>query len=214
MNEDDLMSLNLALENLNSEFYDRFDSFNVRRPEFYKRFDTIERWQVELQLLAGVNAQVVWMGVPIWVYEDGAWPSEEERKKPNFQLSLWFYNHLSDQINWAGQYAAMMTEEGNTLFDVMQERRNQDAKWGDQNHQNTRPLILADDFTQLQLENVRGVFQFNYDKGAISWADILLEEVAEVLEASEGSSNEDLYDELVQVTAVALQWAEKVREKC
>lgn len=68
---------------------------------------------------------------------------------------------------------------------IIAERASQDAKWGQQNHDNRK------------------------------WVAILMEEVGEVaravLEAEQGQQNEDpvnLREELVQVAAVALNWLE------
>jgi NTP pyrophosphatase (non-canonical NTP hydrolase) len=76
------------------------------------------------------------------------------------------------------------------LYDVKTERERQDSKWGIQRHQ------MGD------------------------WLKILVEEVGEVAQAMQigdvsykNSDADDLYEELIQVAAVAVAIAEHVREE-
>jgi len=114
-----------------------------------------------------------------------------------------------------------------SLVDVWEERRRQDAKWGEQNHPDgtgpeAEPLSiapwchttteidpndsarrLAEIFTQRTDDR----FSSSTTDRPGTWADILLEEVFE------GLAEEDparLRVELIQVAAVATQWAEAI----
>jgi NTP pyrophosphatase (non-canonical NTP hydrolase) len=73
--------------------------------------------------------------------------------------------------------------------DTLQERLKQNKKWGHQRHSNGR------------------------------WLAILVEEVGESAQAIQkdmvshkGTDADDLYNELIQVAAVAQAWAEQVKE--
>lgn len=97
------------------------------------------------------------------------------------------------------------------LSDVQAEENRQDAKWGEQNHPDgTGPdvPVLADllrdgtDAAWLAVQATEATDVKARD-GAVTWRDILLEEVFEALAES---SPEKLRTELVQVAAVAAQW--------
>lgn len=115
---------------------------------------------------------------------------------------------------------------------VAEERHKQDRKWGDQNHPNIHPSILnrgdagtptshyAASFYEIPTA-LRAKFTTGKaaEAGECTWADILIEEVAEVVEAAtihdlklltDEQTRKALRDELIQVAAVAVQWAEKL----
>lgn len=106
---------------------------------------------------------------------------------------------------------------------VAKERVRQDRKWGVQNHPDgTGPVVphlydlptdidddtavrftYADDF-----ENwARAACEHRFAAGEGTFADILLEEVAEVLATADPTH---LRVELIQVAAVAVAWVEKL----
>lgn len=102
------------------------------------------------------------------------------------------------------------------LAEVAAERADQDAKWGEQNHPNgTGPDVIlrdlsayrnamrADHFAVWARDTTNG----NAADGLLTFADILLEEVAEALEEADPAR---LRDELVQVAAVAAAWVESI----
>ena len=64
------------------------------------------------------------------------------------------------------------------LQDIMLERLKQDQKWGEQNHVD------------------------------LYWLGILSEELGELAKAIIEVKSDDIYNELIQVTAVGLAWAE------
>lgn len=92
------------------------------------------------------------------------------------------------------------------LEEVLQERHNQHEQWGEQNlPDGTHPTFV----TQRDEHQQRRRGRSNEN---LLWGDILLEEVYETL--SETNHNK-LRAELIQVAAVAVQWAEAIdrREK-
>ena len=103
--------------------------------------------------------------------------------------------------------------------DVIVERARQHGKWGAQDCPN---LFLEAQYSLHASDVQRVTCQERFRQGIGSWADILLEELAEGLDEArraamapagsadrEGALN-DLRDELVQVAAVAAAWVEAV----
>ena len=103
---------------------------------------------------------------------------------------------------------------------VSDEFRAQDEKWGEQNHEDgtgptTTPLlgfrridegIPAEDLAKIFTDRTDERFRGGADLPG-TWRDILLEEVFEALAEDEPGA---LVHELVQVAAVAQQWAAAV----
>lgn len=97
------------------------------------------------------------------------------------------------------------------LDDIRDERARQHERWGQQDLPNFGPgpyLVGSEDA-------VRRVLELRFAKGEGSYADILLEEVAEAYEhrdldhaREEGAA--ELRAELVQVGAVVVQWIEAI----
>jgi len=86
---------------------------------------------------------------------------------------------------------------------VRAEREAQDARWGEQNHPDGTGL-LGDD---LSAQSARHTCQYAASKDAVTWRDILWEEVAEAFAEQDDAK---LRTELVQVAAVAQAWAEAI----
>lgn len=104
------------------------------------------------------------------------------------------------------------------IADIRAERARQDEKWGEQNHPDgTGPTVyplLIDvgmDVEVLPADHLAEAFTFATDRNAkqrtVTWRDILLEEVFEALAEDD---LEKLRTELIQVAAVASQWAEAI----
>lgn len=74
----------------------------------------------------------------------------------------------------------MADERHDVLQDVLEERRRQDAKWGEQWHT------------------------------SLYWLGILMEEVGETSKAIIERKSDDIRKELVQVAAVAVAWLENI----
>lgn len=116
---------------------------------------------------------------------------------------------------------------------IAEERHRQDRKWGDQSHPNVHPSILTRGDADSPTTKYAALFyeiptalraKFRTGKaaqaGECTWADILIEEVAEAIEAATihdlgllNDGRQALRDELIQVAAVATQWAEKLDEE-
>ena len=111
------------------------------------------------------------------------------------------------------QYATTMA----VLLDVLHERAEQDAKWGEQNHPDgTGPDAFVLRRTDINLDLRTGyelarIFRHTCDekhkKGEGTWLDILLEEA---FEASGEETPAALRRELIQVAAVAVAWVEAI----
>lgn len=98
-----------------------------------------------------------------------------------------------------------MSATERVLRDVAAERARQHAQWGEQE--------LADvDRVAADRISAARVIRAELDEAVMAklatWAMVLLEEVAEAVEAAQYSSTEHLRAELVQVAAVAVQWIE------
>lgn len=103
------------------------------------------------------------------------------------------------------------------LLEVSNERRRQDAKWGEQNHPDgtgpeTRPFARTD--VNLDLRTGGELALIFTDRtnrlaceGTLTFEAILTEEYAEALAEDDPAS---LRAELVQVAAVAVAWVEKI----
>lgn len=108
-------------------------------------------------------------------------------------------------MNIAEQAAAV-----SVAIEIIQERARQHTKWGEQNHPNgTGPqLVWAYSGPAAYVaETARAECQRLSAEGLVTFADILLEEVAEAL--AEGDPAK-LRAELIQVAAVAAQWVEAI----
>jgi len=119
--------------------------------------------------------------------------------------------------------APPLSPRGRVLSDVDDERGRQDGKWGEQNHRDgtyVHELPLQAIFDHLpdgrRMEHAtaaelrraaRAACQAAAAESRPTWLLILLEEV---FEASAESRPAPLRTELVQVAAVATQWAEAI----
>lgn len=106
------------------------------------------------------------------------------------------------------------------LTEVGDERERQEKKWGQQNHPSIIspgpeiPLPVKDTFQRYGLDasdaaGFKRVTDVAAEDGNLTYADILMEEVAEAIEAAV-ESEELLREELIQVAAVAVAWIEAI----
>ena len=99
------------------------------------------------------------------------------------------------------------------LTDITLERDRQDAKFGPQRHQDSvapnfdSPEALARWYEMPTEEDAKYNTDTRFARGDGTWADILVEELAEAIAAA-FKSPEELRAELVQVAAVAVAWIE------
>lgn len=105
---------------------------------------------------------------------------------------------------------------GAALHEVYAELERQYEKWGPQNHPNgTGPNSILyfveesrDSSAVQMLRSCRAANERAVEAGKLTWSLILLEEV---LEAQMESDPQRLHEELIQVAAVAVQWALKIK---
>ncbi|QFG08907.1 hypothetical protein PBI_MALAGASYROSE_59 [Mycobacterium phage MalagasyRose] len=90
---------------------------------------------------------------------------------------------------------------------VADERHKQDEKWGEQSHPDADPNA---NYPIGAAGHCKTVTNMRAESGVVTWADILIEEVAEAIDEARAGNRQALRDELVQVAAVAVQWIEKL----
>jgi hypothetical protein len=90
------------------------------------------------------------------------------------------------------------------ILDVLNERVEQDRKWGEQNHPDGTE---ANNDNLDTLAAIRGYYEDAEESNTLTWRHILEEEVAEVFASG---NPRDLRRELVQVAAVAVAWIEAI----
>ena len=88
-------------------------------------------------------------------------------------------------------------------LEVLEERRRQDAKWGEQSHPDGTGLNYAEGNARER----RRLCEEAFAAGRGTWRHILLEEVYEALAETDPAA---LRTELIQVAAVAVAWAEAI----
>jgi hypothetical protein len=107
------------------------------------------------------------------------------------------------------------------LGHVEWERRRQDRKWGEQNWPDVCPVLMnrrggcstqrmAQEYEIPTAQRARFRCETEFSRGDGTWADILIEEVAEAIEAGAQADTAALRKELVQIAAVAVAWVEAI----
>lgn len=108
------------------------------------------------------------------------------------------------------------------LAEIEAERARQDMKWGEQNHpdvwphswhEGVTPRMVAKEFGVPEATHARANCDWATQRGVCTWAHILVEEVAEVVEAAVLDDKlhcpvGPLDRELVQLAAVCVSWLE------
>lgn len=87
------------------------------------------------------------------------------------------------------------------LNEVHDERRKQDKKWGEQNHDDG----TGGQWAYEKSEDAKALCEQARTDGSMSWSDILAEEFQEALAEDDQGK---LRAELIQVAAVAVAWVE------
>jgi hypothetical protein len=106
------------------------------------------------------------------------------------------------------------------LDDVRAERERQDAKWGQQDHVDVdsvlmgreggcTPQRMAEEYGIPTATRAQSICDLRFKRGDGAWADILIEEVAEAIEAAV-IAPDGLRGELIQIAAVAAAWVEAI----
>ena len=95
------------------------------------------------------------------------------------------------------------------LAEVMDERKRQHTRWGEQNMEDgTGPDLFWDSDHDTAAQSVSAWHQYNTEHaGSLTYRDVLLEEVAEAMAEDDPAR---LRAELVHVAAVAVQWIEAI----
>lgn len=105
---------------------------------------------------------------------------------------------------------------GDVLAEVADERGRQDEKWGEQNHPDVSAIVIGHPES---VPDVHGVPSATDAKlmtesraaaGLVSWADIAIEKLAEALEAAAECDEDAARTEVVQLTAVCVQWVQAI----
>lgn len=106
--------------------------------------------------------------------------------------------------------AAAYMEDNAVCREIIFERAAQDVKWGEQNHPSgtgsTYEWVLSGPAPRVG-EAARATTNRKAQEGTLTWADILLEEIAE------GFTEDDprlLRAELIQAAAVIVAWVEAI----
>jgi hypothetical protein len=111
------------------------------------------------------------------------------------------------------------------FVDVLRgERERQNKKWGEQNHPSFDPVLmdhesgcsvarLAEHYEIPGPARAKFMTEAAGEKGELTWMHILVEEVAELLEAGVEGNTDELRNELVQCAAVCAAWVECLDRK-
>lgn len=105
--------------------------------------------------------------------------------------------------------------------EVLDERIRQDAKWGEQNHPDVDPVLMgrpggcapqrmAQEYEIPTAPRAKQLCDIAARRGEQSWGSILVEEVAELIEAATLGDSVATREEAIQVAAVAQQWVEAI----
>lgn len=107
------------------------------------------------------------------------------------------------------------------LSEILNERRYQLAKWGEESHQYVTLKVFRSDDIQAEIPKEYGIPTEDQAKQRLnkavenedlSWAHILVEEVSEAIASAKDPNA--LRSELIQVAAVATAWIEQIDRDC
>lgn len=125
---------------------------------------------------------------------------------------------LADEAKrWAESDAkAAAYQRRNGVFEaIRKERRQQDKKWGEQNHPSIRPILanrepfdgdlVCADLGILSEDHAKAVCESHAKHGTITWAHIAIEELSEAVSCADDATRRR---ELVQLAAVVAAWIE------
>lgn len=90
------------------------------------------------------------------------------------------------------------------LQDIINERKKQDAKWGEQHHPDG---TVSNKYSVSMANYYRGLCNAYAKSDIVTWKDILLEEIYEALAEDDLAK---LRNELVQSAAVIVNWIEDI----
>ncbi|WXX09686.1 hypothetical protein [Mycobacterium phage MS810] len=93
------------------------------------------------------------------------------------------------------------------LDEIAAERARQEARWGEQNHPDA---VLTNVYPIKGGDYCKAITEARSAQGQCTYADILIEEVAEAIDEARLGDKAALRVELIQVAAVATKWVEKL----
>ncbi len=100
---------------------------------------------------------------------------------------------------------------------VLEERKRQDAQWGEQNHPDLLPRCAADDPTYVAelykiptAAEAKDACDIDARMERTNWTAIAVEELAEVVEQAALGDRAKTREELVQLAAVCVAWIEAI----
>jgi hypothetical protein len=110
-----------------------------------------------------------------------------------------------------------MLHTASILAEIGQERRRQIERWGEQNHPSLDVLLvhrtperMADEYEIPTEARAKAMTEAAMRRGELTWGHILVEELAEAVEAGVLNGEHAMRAELVQVAAVAVAWIEAI----
>lgn len=129
--------------------------------------------------------------------------------------------HLLDALQRARIGKALAERKYGVLGAVNSERHRQDWRWGEQNHPDVDRVLMnrdggctaqrmAEHYEIPSAQRAKYLCNRATGEGELTYAHILIEEVAEAVEAATARNAAALRTELIQVAAVAVAWAEKL----
>jgi hypothetical protein len=113
-------------------------------------------------------------------------------------------------LEWCGACSTRSPRgrvQARVIADVLDERRRQLFKWGDQRHPDGTGVLASQ---RRHADEARRACQLAATQGRLTWRHIADEEVAEAYAEDDPGK---LYGELIQTAAVFAAWAEDVRRK-
>ena len=94
------------------------------------------------------------------------------------------------------------------INEIIQERKRQDEKWGEQNHPFTDPILKGRESMRLCEEyeiptegRAKQLTNINSRRGSVTWGHIIVEELSEAISAQDSIK---IREELVQLAAVCI----------
>jgi hypothetical protein len=114
-----------------------------------------------------------------------------------------------------------VSDRSTVLAEILAERTKQDEKWGQQNHPSLDRVLLdrvggctpermAEHYNIPPAWRARNICDGRAKLGQCTWADILVEEVSEAVEAGVIADPATMREELVQSAAVIVAWIESI----
>lgn len=134
------------------------------------------------------------------------------------QAAEWLHTH--NALHARLSTMPIESDRSMVLLAVVEELMRQDAQWGPQNHPSVDPILAV---TQRDAQRITEEYEIPSEprakflcaaaakNGMLTWGHIAVEELSESLSAY--ANEEELLTEVVQLAAVAINWAQCVRRR-